>query len=48
MDDVSGDEGADQGTEKGFAALAGIMDELEEAEIERQLFLGNAAVRSQP
>src|SRR5688500_8710362 len=44
----SGDQGGDKGAEQGFAAAAGIVDELEEAEIGGQLLLREAAVRPQP
>jgi hypothetical protein len=38
--------GRQRGTEQGFAALAGIVDELKEAQVDGQLLLGNAAVRA--
>jgi hypothetical protein len=41
---VSRDQGGDEGSEKGFSASAGIVNELEEAEIERQLLLRDAAM----
>jgi hypothetical protein len=42
------DQGGDEGSEQGFAASARIVHELEEAEVERQLVLRDAAVRAQP
>ena len=42
------DQGGDEGAEQGLATTARVVDELEEAEIERQLVLGDAAVRAQP
>ena len=42
------DQGGDEGSEQGFAASAGVVHELEEAEIERQLVLRDAAMRAQP
>src|ERR671912_2735583 len=44
----SGDQGGDEGAEQGLSASAGVVDELEEAEIGWQLLLGDAAVRPQP
>ena len=44
----SRDQGLYEGGEKGLAAAAGVMDELEEAEIGGQLLLGDATVRPQP
>src|SRR5688500_2393203 len=41
-------QGGDQFAEQGFAASAGVVDELKEAEVERQLLLRDAAVRPQP
>src|SRR3954464_8203991 len=41
------DQGSDEGSEQGFAAAACVVHELEEAEIERQLVLRDAAVRAQ-
>ena len=38
-------QGGDKFAEQGFAAAAGVMHELEEAEVERQLLLRDAAVR---
>src|SRR6476469_8387250 len=38
-------QGGDKFAEQGFAAAAGVMHELEEAEIERQLLLRDASVR---
>ncbi len=46
--DLSRDQAGDQGTEQGFAAPASVVHELEEAEVERQLVLRDAAVRAQP
>ena len=40
-------QGGDKFAEQGFAAAAGVMHELEEAEVERQLLLRDAAVRAQ-
>jgi len=45
---LSRDQAGDQGTEQGFAAPASVVHELEEAEVERQLVLREAAVRAQP
>src|SRR4051795_2313002 len=42
------DQSGDEGFEQGFAASACVVHELEEAEIERQLVLRDAAVRAQP
>ncbi len=41
-------ESRNQGAEQGFAAAACVVHELEEAEVERQLVLRDAAVRAQP
>src|SRR3712207_6269952 len=41
-------QGSDQFAEQGFTTTASIVNELEEAEIERQLFLRDAAVWPQP
>src|SRR5215208_2705318 len=41
-------QGSDQLAEQGFAAAAGVVHDLEEAEVERQLLLRDAAVRAQP
>src|SRR5215213_1795911 len=41
-------QGGDKGSEQGFAAAAGIVHELEEAEVERQLVLRDAPVRTEP
>src|SRR5215208_5451205 len=41
-------QGGDKGSEQGFAAAAGVVHELKEAEIERQLVLRNAPMRPQP
>src|SRR3954451_14272636 len=41
-------QGGDKGSEQGFAAAAGVMHELEESEVERQLLLRDAPVRAQP
>jgi transposase-like protein len=41
-------QGCDEGAEKGFAAAPGVVHELEESEIERQLLLRDAPVRPQP
>ncbi len=40
--------GRDEGAEQGFAASVRIVHELEEAEVERQLVLRDAPMRSQP
>jgi hypothetical protein len=42
------DQSGDEGSEQGFAASARVVHELEEAEVERQLVLRDAAVRAQP
>ena len=44
----SRNQGGDKGAEQGFAAAAGVVHVLEEAEIERQLLLRDAAVWSEP
>src|SRR5919202_5976857 len=41
-------QGCDKGAEEGFAAAPSVVHELEEAEIERQLFLRDTPVRAQP
>src|SRR5689334_6065194 len=41
-------QGGDELAEEGPAAAAGVVHELEESEVERQLLLRDAAVRSQP
>src|SRR3712207_9557499 len=41
-------QGGDKGSEQGFAAAAGVVHELEEAEVERQLLLRDAPVRAEP
>jgi len=41
-------QAGDEGAEQGFAASARVVHELEEAKIERQLVLRDAAVRAQP
>src|SRR4051794_38383816 len=41
-------QGGDKGSEQGFAAAAAVVHELEESEVERQLLLRDAPVRSQP
>ena len=45
---TSRDQAGDEGAEQGFAALACVVHDLEEAEAERQLVLRDAAVRAQP
>jgi hypothetical protein len=45
---TSSDQSGDKGTGQGFAPMARVVNELEEAEVERQLMLGDAAVRAQP
>ena len=45
---VSCDQGGDEGSEEGFSASSGVVDELEEAEVEGQLLLRDAAVGAQP
>src|SRR3954447_25178768 len=45
---TSRDEACDEGAEQDFAAAAGVVHELEEAEVQRQLVLRDAAVRAQP
>jgi hypothetical protein len=42
------DQGGDEGSEQGFAPAPGVVHELEEAEVERQLVLRDAAVWPQP
>src|SRR3954468_1947334 len=44
----SGHQGGDELAEEGPAAAAGVVHELEEDEVERQLLLRDAAARSQP
>ena len=44
----SRDQGGDKGSEQGFAAAPGVVHELKEAEIERQLVLREAPMRPQP
>src|SRR4051812_40286230 len=46
--EASHDQGCDEGAEEGFAAAPGVVHELEEAEIERQLLLRDAPVRTEP
>src|SRR3954462_12851047 len=41
-------QGGDKGSEEGFAAAPGVVHELEESEVERQLVLRDAAVRAEP
>ena len=43
-----GDQACDEGAEERLAAATGVVDELEEAEIGRQLLLRDATVRPQP
>src|SRR4051812_8388694 len=45
---LSCDQGSDECSEEGFSASSGVVDELEEAEIEGQLLLRDAAVGAQP
>ena len=45
---MSRDQGGDEGSEEGFSASAGVVDELEKAEIDRQFLLRDASVRTQP
>ena len=47
-DELSRDQGGDEGSEKGFSASACVVDELEKAKIDRQFLLRDAAVRAQP
>src|SRR3954452_22803677 len=42
------DQTRDEGAEQSLAPAAGVVDELEEAEVERQLLLRDAPVRAQP
>src|SRR4051794_36514317 len=42
------DQARDEGSEQSLAPAAGVVDELEEAEIERQLLLRDTPVRSEP
>src|SRR3712207_5374674 len=44
----SPDQSRDQGTEQGSASAPGVVHELEEAEIQRQLLLRDALVRAEP
>src|SRR3712207_9482402 len=44
----SPDQSRDQGTEQGLASAPGVVHELEEAEIQRQLLLRDASVRAEP
>src|SRR5215218_9510686 len=44
----SPDQSRGEGAEQGSAATAGVVHELEEAEIERQLLLRDAPVRAEP
>ena len=44
----SRDQGGDKGSEQGFAVAPGVVHELKEAEIERQLVLREAPMRPQP
>jgi len=44
----SSDECGDEGTEQGLSTSAGVMNELEEAEIDWELFLRDAAMGAQP
>jgi hypothetical protein len=48
LDQVSSDECANQGAQECLASLAGVMNELEEAEVDRKFFLRDAAMRAQP
>src|SRR3954462_9053181 len=41
-------QGGDKGSEQGFAAAPGVVHELEESEVERQLVLRDAPVRAEP
>src|SRR3712207_7130070 len=41
-------QGADEAAEEGFASAAGVVHELEEAEVERQLLLRDAPMRAEP
>ena len=42
------DQGSDEGTEEGFAAFSRVVNELEEAEAEGRLLLGDAPMRPEP
>ena len=42
------DEGTNKGPEQSFSTPTCVVHELKEAEIKRQLLLGNAPVRAQP
>ena len=42
------EEQPQEGFEKSLSAIFGVVNELEEAEVERKTFLGDAAVRPQP
>jgi len=45
---TSHDQSRDEGAKQGFAAATGVVHELEEAEIERQLLLRDAPMRAEP
>jgi len=45
---MSRDQAGDEGAKQGFATSPSIVHELEEAEVERQLVLRDAPMRSQP
>src|SRR3712207_8373698 len=44
----SSHQSRDEGAEEGFASAPGVVHELEEAEIQRQLLLRDAPVRAEP
>jgi len=45
---TSRDQAGDEGAKQGFAASPSIVDDLEEAEVERQLVLRDAPMWTQP
>lgn len=48
LDLISGDKCANQRVQERLASLAGVMNELEEPEVDGELLLRNATVRAQP
>jgi hypothetical protein len=48
LDLVSGDQCVNQGAQECLAPLAGVMNELEEPEVDGEFLLRNAAMRAQP
>lgn len=45
---LSCDQGGDERSEESFSASSGVVDELKKAEVDRQFFLRDATVRTQP